>query len=282
MSQLPPSANSPSLLRKVVSRSLRLASQAASLAINNVIVNNVAIAVGLESRLKAWQHPYRTFRPSSSKKIQENAGFSDRPEINEVVERMHADLAQVAAGCAASHPGRRLRSLDIGCGPGLYLKDFSTESWDVTGLDMNTGMCELAQQSCPSATIIQGNFLIDEIGVPFDLIYSIGVLEYIERSALDRFFQKIARSLHPGGMVFINYPHAVSRWDLWYPDLTYIQFSPPLVQKIASRHLEIVEHRHSIDQRSVGQIDETPYASQNAQTNKSFRNSTVLIARRPA
>lgn len=271
---------SPPLLHRIASRGKRLLGSAVSFAINNVVVNNAAMALGCESSLKNRQHPYLKFRPSESRKPQENAGFSDRPEINEVVERMHTDLAGVAAGVAARESSRMLRALDIGCGPGLYLKDFSPANWDVTGLDMNPGMCELARQTCPHAQIVQGMFLSQSFPQPFDVIYSISVLMYFPKSDLDHFFQMIAESLVPGGMVFINYPHAVSKWDLWYPDLTYIQFSPRLIQSIAARHLTIVEHRHSLDPRSIDLFDEQPYASQSSVTNKSFRNSSVLIAQR--
>ena len=276
----PPAA--PGLLRRVAGRLRRTAKQGISLAFNNVVMNNAAILLGLESQMKGWQHPYRTFRPSTGKKLQENAGFSDRPEINEVVQKMHADLAQLAAQRHSEVQPRKARALDIGCGPGLYLKDFSTDTWDVTGLDMNEGMCQLARETCPAAQIIQGNVLTEPLAQQFDLIYSISVLMYFERTSLDRLFQKIAQSLVPGGRVFINYPHAVSRWDLWYPDLTYIQYSPRLIQQIASKYLEIVEHRHSVDPRSIDLYDEKPYFSQSTHTNKSFRNSTVLIARRSA
>ena len=276
---LPPTHTS-SPLRRIASQCRKIVTRSASLAFNNVLVNNAAMALGYESWLKSWMHPYLTFRPSSSKKAQENAGFSDRPEINAVVERMHADIAQLATGRIERDPARKLRALDIGCGPGLYLQDFSPDAWSVTGLDMNPGMCELARHTCPTATIIQGSFLEHSLPDRFDLIYSISVLQYFARTSLDKLFQKLADTLMPGGLVFINYPHAISRWDLLYPDLNFIQFSPDLIQKIASRYLTIIEHRHSIDNRSIGQFDEQPYASQIPHIDKSFRNTSVLIAQR--
>ena len=280
MSQPPPLTHTLSPWRRIASRCRKIASRSASLAFNNVLVNNAAIALGYESWLKSRMHPYLTFRPSGSKKAQENAGFSDRPEINLVVERMHAEIAKLASGLIERDPARQMRALDIGCGPGLYLKDFSPAEWNVTGLDMNSGMCELARQSCPTASIIQGSFLEYSLPDRFDLIYSISVLQYFARTSLDQLFLKLNDSLLPGGLVFINYPHAISRWDLLYPDLNFIQFSPDLIQKIASRYLTVIEHRHSIDNRSIGQYDEQPYTSQIPHIDKSFRNTSVLIAQR--
>jgi SAM-dependent methyltransferase len=277
MSDIPRS----NLLRRVAARLRKASWGIASKAINNVVMNNLAIQLGLESSLKDWQNPYRTFRPNMGKNLQENAGFSDRPEINEVVERMHIELAKVARQCEGGQSSRPLRALDIGCGPGLYLRDFPKETWDLTGLDLNEGMCQLARETCPQAKILNETFLSQELTGPFHLIYSISVLMYVGRTNLDPFFRKISQLLVPGGMLLINYSHAISRWDLWYPDLSYIQYSPRLIQHIVSRHLEVVDHRHAVDDRSIDLVDQHPYLSQNSTSNKSFRNSSLLIARRP-
>jgi SAM-dependent methyltransferase len=273
----PPAA--PGLLRRVAGRVRRTAKQGVSLAFNNVVMNNAAIMLGFESQMKGWQHPYRTFRPSTGKKLQENAGFSDRPEINEAVDQTHRDIARVASDLVPNRDRPR-RALDIGCGPGLYLKDFAPEQWNVTGLDLNSGMCELARQTCPFAQIIEGNFLNLQLPNTFDLIYSVGVFIYIGRTEIDGFFKKVHDSLEPGGVLFLNYQHAISYWDLLYPDLAYIQYSPRLVQKVAGRHLEIVEHHHAFDDRQIDLYDKTPYKSLNAATAKTFRNSSILVARR--
>lgn len=248
-----------------------------SASVNNVFVNNIAILTGTETRLKRIQHPYVSFAPRDDKSLQENAGFSDRPEINEAVQRTHDDLHRVARLLPKNDAKNRV--LDIGCGPGLYLQEFDPESFDVTGIDLNEGMRRLAQRQVPHARIIAGNFLDADMGGPFDLVYSIGVFIYIGRSEISGFFAKVRQLLSPGGLFFLNYQHALSLWDLVYPDLTYIQYSPHLVERVATRHLAVVEHHHAFDDRTIELYDRKPYKSLNPNTHRTFRNSSVIILR---
>jgi predicted TPR repeat methyltransferase len=187
-------------------------------------------------------------------------------------------VAQLAVGDLGGK--RPARVLDIGCGPGLYLRDFPAAQHSVTGIDINPGMCQLARASVPHATILEGDFADVQPGSDFDLIYSIGVFVYICRMDVDRFFAKVHRSLRVGGMFFLNYQHALSLWDLAYPDLTYMQYSPLFVERMAKRYLEIVDHRHAFDDRRIGLYDSTPYRSLNPTTDRTFLNASVLIARR--
>jgi SAM-dependent methyltransferase len=269
------------LVRKVGRQLKRLQRRAINAAINNLVINNMAIRLRLERRLKDIQHPYRKFVPKSTLTHQENAGFSDRPEINQALARTHADLAQ-AARLALGDGGqpRPARVLDIGCGPGLYLRDFAPDQFALTGIDINAGMCRLARESVPHATILEGDFIQVQPEGTFDLIYSIGVFMYICRMDVDAFFAKVHRLLRVGGVFFLNYQHALSWKDLAYPDLTYIQYSPVFVERMAKRYLEIVEHRHAFDNRTIGWYDRTPHESLNPNVTKTFLNASVLIARR--
>jgi SAM-dependent methyltransferase len=277
----PPGAPPPNLLRKVGHKLKRAHRRVVNASINNVAINNLAIRLRFERRLKDLQHPYRRFVPKPTRSHQENAGFSDRPEINQALARTHADLAKAAELARPSgDSGRLARVLDIGCGPGLYLRDFPPDQYSVTGIDINAGMCRLARESVPHATILEGDFTEVQPGGEFDLVYSIGVFMYICRMDVAAFFAKIHRSLRVGGVFFLNYQHALSLWDLAYPDLTYIQYSPVFVERMAKRYLEIVEHRHAFDDRRIGLYDRAPHKSLNPQAEKTFLNASVLIARR--
>ena len=195
-----PDGPSASLLRKVGRRVKRHYHRVINASINNVAINNLAIRLRLERRLKNLQHPYRRFVPRLTKSHQENAGFSDRPEINQALARTHADLAHVAKLVVGDRgAGRLARVLDIGCGPGLYPTGLSRGSVSVTGIDINPGMCQLARASVPHATILEGDFTEVQPGGDFDLIYSIGVFIYICRMDVDRFFAKVHRSLESVG-----------------------------------------------------------------------------------
>jgi len=169
--------------------------------------------------------------------------------------------------------------LDIGCGPGLYLKDFDAR-YTLTGLDINEGMISVARKELPQATFIQKDFISAEVPDRYNLIYSIGVLIYIARMDLEPFFKKVHDHLEAGGIFYLNYPHALSRLDLWYPDLGYIQYSPKLIEKIASKYFEVKVHRHAFDERVIDKFDPKPYVSPVKDIKKTYQNSYLLVAQK--
>jgi len=246
-----------------------------SFLVNNMLLNNFFILTGLEKKMKKFTHPYLHFRIDTTKNLQETAGFSNRPEINEVLEKCHSDLQKVARKFFPD--GGRV--LDVGCGPGLYLKDFD-KRYLLHGSDISEGMLKLAQRELPYAKFYPGDFMKIQFEEKLHLIYCIGVLIYISRTELDDFFRKAHDLLEPGGIFFLHYPHAIHWCDLFYPDLRYIQYSPALIQQTASKKFNILEHHHGFDGRVIHKYDEHPYKSTNPLTNKTYKNSYLLIAKR--
>jgi len=81
--------------------------------------------------------------------------------------------------CAALRDGPIERVLDIGCGPGLFLKYCQDQGMDVIGLEPSEDAADFARQS--GVQVISGgyeNFSSADLGT-FDLIYSNGVLEHL-------------------------------------------------------------------------------------------------------
>ncbi len=245
-------------------------------AVNNVLVNNFLILFRLENRFKAFYNPYVTFQPVKEKNLQENAGFSDRPEINEVIEKIHRLLQETSR----SNVPATGAVLDIGCGPGLYLKDFEA-GHQLTGLDINEEMLKMAKKQVPQAGFVQGDFISARFDGSFDLIYSIGVLIYISRSDLPAFFEKVNAHLNSGGVFFLSYPHAIRFMDLFYPNLRYIQYSPRLIEKMARKYFKILKHEHIVDGRKVGSYDKDPFTTDHSRNNRTYQNSYLLIAQKP-
>jgi SAM-dependent methyltransferase len=258
--------------RSVVKRILRRT-------VNNVLVNNIAIWLNVEDRVKRWPRQNGNFHPSAKKSLQENAGFWHRPDIDAALEATHADLRRVTQRSLLKQE-RKLRVLEIGCGPGLYLRDFDPEHFDVTGLDISPGMCRLACQTAPHARIIEGDFMTLPDRETFDLIYAIGMLQYIGRTRIEEFFERVAERLEPSGVFFMCYQHALGPWDLLFPDLTYIQYSPRLVTRLAVRHFIVLEHVQAFDERPIGLYDRRPYRSQIPGIDKTFLNSSRLVCRK--
>lgn len=231
--------------------------------------------MGLENKVYRRLNPYLGFK-LKKKNIQENAGYSDRPEINEVLSISKKDLMT----CVDAYCAPNSHILDIGCGPGMYLSLFKETKFNLSATDINEDMVAEAKKNVPEATVYKGNFLEVAIAQKFSFIYCIGVLIYIGRTDMDVFFRKIYSQLNENGILYLNYPHAISLGDVLYKDLSYIQYSPVVIEKLIAPYFEIIEHRHAFDKRKVGYYDKKPYKSLNPDTHRTYKNSYLLIAKK--
>ncbi|MFA5196794.1 MAG: class I SAM-dependent methyltransferase [Bacteroidales bacterium] len=109
-----------------------------------------------------------------------------------------------------SHPtGRPLRILDVGCGAGAQLDNIRKlfPDSETHGVDINKIAIEKAKDS--SHKVYCGRF--EDIDFPkgyFDVVYSIHVLEHVERP--DIFMRKCLDLLSPDGIVLIETPNTDS------------------------------------------------------------------------
>ena len=243
-----------------------------SVFIDNIIVNNFAIVLNFENKLKNIDKHWIYFSYDSSKSLQENVGFSHKAEVEEALLKTHKDLVSVAGLYLIKGDS----ILDIGCGTGLYLEEFSGSDYMLYGIDMSKQMINVAKQHLPNVHFVIGDFMRQKIDRKFNLIYSISVLEYISRTDMHAFFRKLHTSLAQNGIIFIHYPHALSAYDLMYPDLNYIKYSPYVVERISSKYFDILSHKHGFDNRIVKRFDANPYKS----TRGTFKNGYLLIARK--
>jgi len=91
------------------------------------------------------------------------------------------------------------RILDIGCGTGLFLEYFKTESY--VGIDISNKMLEVLKSKFPAANCINTS-LRDFYGGGFDTIVSLfGSASYIEPDILDR----AVKLLNSGGKIFFMF-----------------------------------------------------------------------------
>ncbi len=244
--------------------------------INNFIVNFFIRLFGLEKSIYHNRNPYLLFKPKEIKSTQENAGYSNRPEINEVIEKSKADLlATISKFCANGG-----KILDIGCGPGMYLELFKDSKYVLTATDINRLMLEVASRNVSGATFIHGDFMALKFNGKFNFVYCIGVLIYIPKHTIQLFFKKIYDNLESNGVLYLNYPHAISWLDTVYNDLTYIQYSPKAIEKFIEPYFKIIKHEHAFDGRKVSSYDTKPYKSLNPNTLRTYKNSYLLIAQK--
>jgi SAM-dependent methyltransferase len=221
-------------------------------------------------------NPYVKFSPSSDKSVQENAGYSDRPEINEVLDKSAHDLlTAIGKYCK---PGDRL--LDVGCGPGYYIDRLPRGLYNVTASDLNPGMLDIVKKNHSDVEVVAGNFLDAPVAGHFRFIYCIGLLVYVPVPMLKGFIRRVNDLLEPGGVFYLNYPHALSRFHVLMPDPAYVQYSPEVIEKEIEPYFHLVHHAHAVDGRVVRSFDRRPYKSLNPATNRTYKNSYLLIARK--
>ncbi len=238
---------------------------------NNRFVNNVLIATGYDARLQMAAKQWKLFSYNNTKTIQENAGFSHTKEVEEALSIVKQKLKDTLK----AYVPEKGRLLDFGCGPGIYMKMLNTD-YEVEGIDVSEAMIASAKEQLPGNTFYHGNFLLTDFPKSYAAIYSISVLEYVPVSKIDEFFRKCALLLDQQGIIFIQYPHALSKADLYYPDRNYITYSPELISRVASPYFEVLENRQSYDGRDTCAYDRNPYPT----TSKVFTNGYLLIARK--
>jgi hypothetical protein len=64
---------------------------------NNIVVNNILIWFKVEYLFKKYHNPFINYTAGNKTSLQEIAGFSERPEINELIRLSHEDLRRVTA-----------------------------------------------------------------------------------------------------------------------------------------------------------------------------------------
>ncbi len=242
---------------------------------HNFIFNKCLIVLKLDKKVASFTNPYLTLKPNSDKTIQENAGYSIRNEINEVLEKSKTDLLN----CITTHLKQYDAILEVGCGPGMYLSKIPNH-YKKFACDINEGLLELAKTQVPNAIFYKGNFSALNFKESYNFIYCIGVLIYFTPTELNEVLCKMHQLLKTNGILYINYPHALRKADLRFIDLTYFQYSPLHIENLLKNKFEIITHHHAFDNRVIDTYDKKPYKSLNPNTNRTYKNSYLLIAKK--
>jgi SAM-dependent methyltransferase len=240
--------------------------------LNNFIVNRFLILFRRDEFIKKYVNNWSKKKFNFASTLQENVGFTENEDVNTAISKIH-EYVRVTD---VRYLNEQSMVLDIGCGVGLYLKDFRSKN--LYGIDMSADFLEQCAKVVPSAKTFLGDYMSYDFEQQyFDMVMSVSVLEYIPPSKLSHFLMKIWKELKPGGIVLIQYPHALSVMDKLYNDLSYVSYTPSAVESSLKGKFNVLVHEHSFDKRKVRGVDTKHYG---VQGQKHFCNGMILIAQR--
>ncbi len=239
---------------------------------NNIVLNNFMILFGVDAAIKfSASKQWKVFKFDTNKTAQLNAGFSHTPIEEESITKVKMQLISFME----KYVPKQSFILDFGCGPGLYMQLLKND-FNVEGIDISEDMLNIAARELPKNKFYHGNFLSAKFEKKFQAIYTIGVLQYVAVSQIDFFFRTCSELLNNNGILFIQYPEAITERDLYYPDRHYIRYSPLLIDRLAKKYFNVIYHKQCFDERELCKYDRTPYSM----NPKVFRDGYTLVAER--
>ena len=143
---------------------------------------------------KFWTDPYIAAQMLKAHLDPTTDAASRRPEF----------INQCADWVASMLPNGA-KILDIGCGPGLYTKQFAKRGLEATGLDFSENSIAYAREHDPGSEYILQDYLSMDFDSKFDMItmiyYDYGALIPAERREL---LQRVYKALKPGGLFMLD------------------------------------------------------------------------------
>lgn len=98
------------------------------------------------------------------------------------------------------------RVLDLGCGPGRDLRYFREAGLEVVGLDGCPEFVRMARDHSGCEVLLQDFLFLDLAPRGFDGIFANATLQHVPSAELPRVLGELARSLRPGGVLFMSVP----------------------------------------------------------------------------
>jgi ubiquinone/menaquinone biosynthesis C-methylase UbiE len=109
--------------------------------------------------------------------------------------------------------GQKLRTIDLGCGPGAFSDLFAGD--DFVGLDMNARYIEHARRHCPGTFVVGDARKTELPDARFDQVLIFGMLHHLTDEEARAVLGECRRMLVPGGrMLLIEDIPAISKLNL--------------------------------------------------------------------
>lgn len=116
----------------------------------------------------------------------------------------YAAEAEQILGWAREHGRGQGQLLDAACGTGRHA-EFLSKSYEVTGVDLDEGLLEVARQRLPQAHFVTGDMCTVRFDRKFDLITCLfSAIGYLDHTQLQQACRNFYEHLLPGGVVLIE------------------------------------------------------------------------------
>ena len=124
--------------------------------------------------------------------------------------RRERDEARIAA--IVSELDVRGDVLELACGTGMWTQALARTARTLTALDQSPEVIEIARRRCPPTVRFEaGDLLSWDAGATFDAVFFAFWLSHVPAELFDRFFERVAGWLRPGGRaVFVDEPAGVA------------------------------------------------------------------------
>lgn len=138
--------------------------------------------------------------------------------------------------------------LELGSGSGGHAYFFSKKGFEITGIELSSGMVEMARtKNIPNFNIIEGNISSFDLEMKFDAVISLfHVVSYLtNNNDLISMFNSVSNNLKEGGL-FI--------FDCWYSPAVIRQRPETRVKRISNKNLSIVriaESKENVNNNTV-------------------------------
>lgn len=140
--------------------------------------------------------------------------------------------------------------LDVGCGNGTFMAAFARASAEVSGLEVNQTLVDIAKDTLKDEDVRGEVFFYDGITFPFpnnsfDYAFSVSTLEHV--SDPRRILSEIHRVLKPGGKLYLAFPNR------WRPLETHtgVLFLSYVPRSLAHFILQTFWRRNSVDELNL-------------------------------
>jgi len=144
--------------------------------------------------------------------------------------------------------------LDVGCGSGVYLKEFMEKGYNVIGMDLSEAMLHKVRESLEHYDgwkLYQGD--IEQIPLKdneVDIIVCMGVLPYLLKD--DKAIEELFRVLKPNGYLLISATN-------WFRLDQYHTLLKIFFKKMIGKYPEIKEHQPGLSYTSPWFLNNPPH-----------------------